>query len=167
MRNIVSWIVGVVAALGLLLIAAGQLGLLQGKRPGNLGVKDGRLKPPSRTPNSVSSQARLHADHPQMQYAVIEPLAPRGDAKASMAALRALVEAQRGATVIEQRDDYLLAEFSTRLLRFTDDVEFWFDASAGVIHVRSSSRLGRKDFGVNRERIERLRAGWVAGWVAG
>lgn len=163
MKTALIWLFWGVLALALLLIAAGQMGLLQGKRPGNLGVKDGRLKPPSRTPNSVSSQARLYADHPQVAYAAIEPLPARGDAKASMLALRGLIEAQRGAKVIEQRDDYVYAEFSTALLRFTDDVEFWFDPAAGVIHVRSSSRLGRKDLAVNRERVERLRAAWMAG----
>ena len=163
MKTVLLWLALGLLGLVVVLVLAGQLGLLQGKRPGNLGVKDGRLKPPSRTENSVSSQAHLHADHPQQQYAAIEPLPLRGNAKASMAALRALVAAQRGATLIEQRDDYLLAEFSTALLRFTDDVEFWIDATAGVIHVRSSSRLGRKDLGVNRERIERLRAAWAAG----
>ena len=46
-------------------------------------------------------------------------------------------------------------------LRFVDDVEFWVDPAAGVIQVRSSSRLGRKDLGVNRARVERIRAAWA------
>ncbi|MER2506834.1 MAG: DUF1499 domain-containing protein, partial [Azonexus sp.] len=41
---------------------------------------------------------------------------------------------------------------------FVDDVEFWFDPVTGTIQVRSASRIGRKDFGVNRQRVERLRA---------
>ena len=164
MKTVLMWIVSGAALLAVLLIVAGQMGLLQGKRSGSLGVKDGRLKPPSRTPNSVTSQAHLHADHPQLDYARIEPLPVHGgDAKASLAALRKLIEGMRGAQVIEQRDDYLLAEFTTPLLKFTDDVELWSDAAAGVIHVRSSSRLGRKDFGVNRERVERIRAAWGPG----
>ena len=99
-----------------------------------------------------------------MDYARIDALPLRGgDAKASIAALGKLIAPMRGATVIEQRDDYLLAEFSTPLLRFVDDVEFWADPASGVIQVRSSSRLGRKDFGVNRERVERIRAAWGPG----
>jgi len=43
-------------------------------------------------------------------------------------------------------------------MRFVDDTEFWFDPAAGVIHVRSASRVGSKDFGVNRARIEAIRA---------
>ena len=54
-----------------------------------------------------------------------------------------------GATVIDQRDDYLYARFETKLLRFVDDAEFWYDPAAQAIQVRSASRLGRKDFGVN------------------
>ena len=53
---------------------------------------------------------------------------------------------------------YLYAEFTTRLMGFVDDAEFHLDEKSGVIDVRSASRLGRKDFGVNRARIEGIRA---------
>jgi uncharacterized protein (DUF1499 family) len=53
---------------------------------------------------------------------------------------------------------YLYAEFRSRLLGFVDDVELLFDENAGVFHVRSASRLGRRDFGVNRKRVELLRS---------
>jgi uncharacterized protein (DUF1499 family) len=59
--------------------------------------------------------------------------------------------------VVEARADYLRATFTTRLMKFTDDVEFWLDPAAGVVQVRSASRLGRKDFGTNRARVEALR----------
>ena len=69
----------------LLLLAAGQLGLLTGKAPSGLGVKDGKLKPPSRTPNSVSSQAMLWPEGDYASaYAQIEPLQLRGDGTVSM-----------------------------------------------------------------------------------
>jgi len=58
---------------------------------------------------------------------------------------------------VEQRDDYLYARFETQLLRFVDDAEFWYDPAAQAIQVRSASRLGRKDFGVNRARVEAIR----------
>lgn len=67
----------VLAAIVLALVAA-QVGLLSGQRPGDLGVKDGRLKPPSLTRNSVSSQAALMPDHPQRAYASIDPLPFKG-----------------------------------------------------------------------------------------
>ena len=60
-------------------------------------------------------------------------------------------------TVVRDEGNYLHAEFRSRLLGFVDDVEFTYDAQAGVLHVRSASRLGRRDFGVNRARVEALR----------
>jgi uncharacterized protein (DUF1499 family) len=61
-------------------------------------------------------------------------------------------------TIVKAEAGYLHAECSTRLLKFTDDLELWLDEPNQVIHVRSSSRLGRKDLGVNRARVEALRA---------
>jgi uncharacterized protein (DUF1499 family) len=147
-----------VAALAVLIVGAGQLGLFRGKTPENLGVRDGRLKRPSMTPNSVSSQAHLHAGHPMRDEAQIAPLPAEGDATASMARLRRVVESMAGATVVEQRPDYLYVQFESRVMRFVDDAEFWFDPVAGAIQVRSASRIGRKDLGVNRARIESIRA---------
>ncbi|MBL8419252.1 MAG: DUF1499 domain-containing protein [Dechloromonas sp.] len=146
---------GIVVAV---LLGAGQLGLFQGTPPGDLGVRDGRLKGPADTPNSVSSQARLWPDHPQREYAGIAPLSLRGDGSETIARLQALMHSESGASIVESRPDYLRVQFTTRLMKFVDDAEFWFDPAAGVVQVRSASRVGRKDFGVNRQRIERLRA---------
>lgn len=115
------------------------------KRPDDLGVKNGRLAPCKRSPNCVSSQANpVDLEH------YVAPL------HGSMDQVRKAVEAFPRTTIIEARDDYLYAEFRTRLLRYVDDVEFYFDGR--VVHVRSCSRLGRRDFGVNRQRVERLRS---------
>jgi uncharacterized protein (DUF1499 family) len=115
------------------------------KRPDNLGVKNGRLAPCKRTPNCVSSQA-----DPSDGEHYIAPLSGR------FKKLRQIVESMRGATIIRSEANYLYAEFRTPLMRFVDDVELFFDGA--VIHVRSASRLGRRDFGVNRKRVEELRA---------
>ena len=152
-----GWLVLAALAVALLALAAGRAGLLRGTPAADLGVHDGRLKPPSPTPNSVSSQADLWPGHPQRDRAAIAPLAFRGDGRAALARLRSLIEATPGARIVEARDDYLRAEFETRWLRFTDDAEFWLDRDAGVIHLRSASRLGRGDLGANRARIESLR----------
>jgi uncharacterized protein (DUF1499 family) len=139
-------------------LLAGQLGWLSGKQPTDLGVTDGRLKPPSKTRNSVSSQASLYPEHPQRAYADIAPFALlAGGADTSMAALRQALEATPGIAMQEATADYLRATARTRWLGFLDDLEFWLDPSAQVIHVRSASRLGREDFGVNRARIEAIR----------
>ncbi len=152
----------VLAAIVLALVAA-QVGLLSGQRPGDLGVKDGRLKPPSSTRNSVSSQAALTPDHPQRAYASIEPLPFKaGGAAASMKALETVLSTMPGVTIIEQRNEYLYAQAQTRWLKFVDDLEFWANPASGVIELRSASRLGREDFGVNRQRIEKIRATYLA-----
>ena len=123
------------------------------KRPDNLGVKDGRLAPPKTTPNCVSSQAApADAEH------YIAPIPFKGDVASAMTATRKAVEGMRDSIIIRQDGAYLYAEYRSKLMRFVDDVEFFHDDKAGVIHVRSASRLGRRDMGVNRARVESLRA---------
>ena len=119
------------------------------RRPGNLGVKDGRLAPCRRTPNCVSSQA-----DPADREHYIAPIAFRG----RMEELRRAVQSMARTTVITAERNYLYAEYRTPLMRYVDDVELYYDERAGLVHVRSASRLGRRDFGVNRKRVEELRA---------
>lgn len=145
----------VVIGLPAALLIAGQLNLLSGRRPQDLGVRDGKLKPPrAEAWNTISSQAALH---PHTDYHTIAPLAYQGDGKAAFAKLTSIVRAKKGANVITTEPDYLHAEFQTKWLKFVDDVEFMLDEPAGVIHMRSASRLGRKDFGANRMRLEGIR----------
>jgi uncharacterized protein (DUF1499 family) len=152
-----KWLVIGLATLALLVLAAGQLGWLAGPAPQRLGAVNGQLQPPSRTPNSVSSQADLWPDHPQREYARIEPFPIRGDAAATLAALREAALALPGAELVRAEDNHLYLRFTTRWMKFVDDLEFWADPAAGVVHVRSASRVGRKDFGVNRARVEAIR----------
>jgi uncharacterized protein (DUF1499 family) len=114
------------------------------RRPTNLGVRDGRLAPCRRTPNCVSSQA-----DPADREHYIAPLS------ANIAQVRTVVESLPRTRVVTDNASYLYAEFRSKLLGYVDDVEFYFDGS--MIQVRSASRLGRRDFGVNRARIERIR----------
>jgi uncharacterized protein (DUF1499 family) len=114
------------------------------KRPDNLGVRDGRLAPCKRSPNCVCSQA-----DPSDREHYIAPIG------GSLAAAREVVRAMPRATIVEQKQNYLYAEFRSRLLGYVDDVELFFDGR--VLQVRSCSRLGRRDFGVNRKRVEALR----------
>ena len=113
-----------------------------------MGVKDGRLAACKRTPNCVSSQADA-ADREHY----IAPITFRGSA----ADLRRAVESMTRATVVKSERDYLYAEYRTRLMRYVDDLELYYDEKQGLVHVRSASRLGRRDFGVNRDRVEALR----------
>jgi len=156
--NTLRWILAALILLVLLVWLAGRSGALRGHAPADLGVREGRLKPPARTPNGVSSQADLYPENPMREYARIAALPASGGAAASIGRVRAVVEAMPGCTVVEQRDDYLYAQFETPAMRFVDDVEFWYDPAAQAIAVRSASRIGRKDFGVNRQRVEAIRA---------
>lgn len=149
--------------LAMLVLVAARLDWLAGRPPADLGVHNGRLKPPSSTANSVSSQARLYPEHLQKVAAQIDALPVRGgDGVASIQALAAVLRDWPGITVVDQRPDYLYARARTPWLRFVDDLEFWFDPATGAIEVRSASRVGRKDFGVNRQRIEAIRARYLA-----
>jgi uncharacterized protein (DUF1499 family) len=155
--NLLKWLVFLVVGLAIALLAAGQLGLLKGSAPASLGVRDGRLQPPSPTPNSVSSQASLYPGHPQLEYARIAPLRYAGDGKAAFAKVVAAVRGLPRTVVVKEEPGYLYAQCTTRWLGFTDDLELLLDEQAQVIHVRSASRLGEGDLGVNRARVETIR----------
>jgi uncharacterized protein (DUF1499 family) len=142
-----------VALIALSLAIGAPVGLFSGTRPDNLGVRDGRLAAPKRTPNNVSSQVDRNAD--AQHY--IEPLRYSGDARQAWAALRRVIAGMPRVQVISSDANYLYAEFSSKLMGFVDDTEFYLDEKAGLIHVRSASRLGRGDHGVNRERVEFIR----------
>jgi len=115
---------GILAAGAAALLVAGRLGCLTGTPPADLGVRDGRLKPPSATRNSVSSQAALHPAAPQRRYAEIAPLRCAGDPATAMSRLVQVLEAMPGARIVEARPDYVYAQFTTRWLHFVDDAEF-------------------------------------------
>src|SRR5262245_42624363 len=107
---------------------------LSGKRPGDLGVRDGKFTAArSWKPNWVSSQADAGDAH------FIAPIKASGDAGAAIQRVAQTVGALPRAHIVEQKGAYLYAEFSTRLMGFTDDVEFYADGK--VLHIRSSSRL--------------------------
>lgn len=132
--------------------------ILYGGRPSTLGIKDGKLAGPKQTPNSVVSEG-VATTHP----AYIAPIAFTGDAKAAMDKLTAIVKTMDGATILILENGYLYAEFKTKTMRYTDDFEARVDAAASVIQVRSASRLGKRDFDVNRQRVEAIRAKFATG----
>ena len=126
--------------------------MFAGKRPTNLGIQSsGQLAPCPSSPNCVNSQAQ-DAQH------AIEPLGYKSTSKEAMANLKKVIESMESVKIITETDNYLYAEFQSKLMGFVDDVEFLVDESNNVIHVRSASRLGQSDLGVNRKRIETIRA---------
>ena len=151
----------VLVAVGVTIAGAGTMGWLAGKRPDGLGPMNGALAPVNvNKPNSVSSFATTETHR-------IDPIRFTGEPAGAFARLRAIVAAQSGATPVTTRPDYLYAEYSTPMLGFVDDVEFLLDAAAGVIHVRSASRLGHTDFGMNRKRVETIREAFGAARASG
>lgn len=126
-----------------------------GTRPGNLGIRDSLFAPCPPTPNCVSSQSR-DSEH------AIEPLSFTGTAARSHADLKKILLGMRRSKIITETDSYFHVEFASAIWRFIDDGEFWFDTGAKAIHVRSAARLGSSDLGVNRKRIEEIRARWKA-----
>lgn len=117
-----------------------------GKRPNNLGVKEGKLAPCPGTPNCVGSQTE------DSRFKI----APLPGVK--IAQVKQVIQRMEGTTIIKKTDNYLYAEFKSKFMGYVDDVEFYLDPNANVIHVRSASRLGKSDLGVNRKRIEAIRA---------
>lgn len=124
--------------------------MFAGKRPDNLGVRDGKLTSCPNTPNCVSSQSSdaVHS---------IEPLTYNSTPAAAIADLKTAIQAMKKTKIVTENKNYLYAEFTSAIMGFVDDVEFYVDEDAKVIHVRSASRLGQSDLGVNRKRIETIR----------
>jgi len=114
------------------------------------------LAPCPSSPNCVSS---LDPDPSHR----VDPLPLRGAANAGIADLKRLVAGMPRARVAAEGSGYLRAEFKSLIFRFVDDVEFLVDEAAGVIHIRSASRVGSSDLGVNRSRVEQIHRIWAAG----
>ncbi|MBD2297415.1 DUF1499 domain-containing protein [Nostoc sp. FACHB-190] len=129
--------------------------IFAGKRPNNLGVNNGRLAACPNSPNCVSSQS-TDAIHQ------IAPLTFNTSPEEAIANLKSIIQSLPRTTIITETPDYLYAEFKSALMGFVDDVEFYLDREANIFHVRSASRLGQSDLGVNRKRIETIRAGLQA-----
>lgn len=126
------------------------------KAPTNLGPIEGRLRPCPATPNCVCSFD--HDDH------AIAPLRYSGSREQAFNRLKGVLQERPRCIVRGERKEpaYLYAEESTALFRFVDDLEFLFDPAEPLIHVRSASRIGRSDLGVNRERVEAIRRSFEA-----
>lgn len=92
----------------------------------------------------------------------MEPIPYNGTPDQARARLLEVLRNHPRTRIVRQEPDYLKAECRSRIFRFVDDVELVFDDDARQIHFRSASRLGRRDFGVNRERMKEIRAAFLA-----
>ena len=111
------------------------------------------LAPCPNKPNCVSSLAP-DEDHRAEPYR----LAPGK----GWAAVHEAVASLPRTTIVEERPGYLHAESRSRLFRFVDDLELQSNQAGDRVDVRSASRTGYGDWGVNRARVEALREALVA-----
>lgn len=117
--------------------------------PPKVQLVDGRLRACPNSPNCVSSESDSTSSR-------VEPLTFQGPPEKAWSDLKETIR-DMGGKIQEEQDGYLWATFTSRLFRFVDDVEFRMVSSDGIIHVRSGSRKGYSDLGVNRRRVEKLR----------
>jgi len=118
-----------------------------------LGVNNGHLMECPQTPNCVNSQAK-DDEH------LIQPIIFTGTSKETQTRLLKILNEWNHTKITVAQNNYIRAEFVSKVFRFIDDVEFYFPETEGketTIHIRSASRVGYSDFGVNRKRIEQIR----------
>lgn len=118
-----------------------------------LGLENGQLQPCPSSPNCVCSQVEDKAHF-------VEPIRVTASAEETITKLLQVLKQTKRVSVPETKDNYIRAEFISRVFRFVDDVEFLIvelESEETLIHVRSASRIGYSDFGVNRKRVEELR----------
>jgi uncharacterized protein (DUF1499 family) len=108
------------------------------------------LAPCPESPNCVSSQA-------QDPGHFIAPFSIIGDTDKAWAALRIAILGKGRMVITQETPGTIDAEATSLIFRFVDDITAILDADAQLIHIRSASRKGYSDFGVNRKRIEALR----------
>lgn len=145
-----------VVAILALFIVLGRISR-QGQVPGLIA---GKLSRCPQSPNCVTSEHRDDAKH----YAA--PLAIRPGAQGDAWNLLRQAVQKSGGVVVADTGGYLAAEYTSAVFGFVDDLEARLDAGTGVIHVRSASRVGKSDFGVNAGRVEAVRGLFNAGQQA-
>ena len=144
----------VITILAVLFIATMPLFSCSGKRPSNIGVSDAGIAPCPSSPNCVSSDANDNTHQVAPFQIAVAPAE-------AWQAVRKIVSEMPRTRIVRETADYLHAECRSALFGFVDDLELHLRPTDGIIAVRSASRLGYSDFGVNRRRIERLRASLI------
>lgn len=124
------------------------VGIVLNMRSAAGGIEQGRLAPCPDRPNCVCSQD-VDPEH------AIDPLIVKGEHP--IAEITMVIDQMPRTKIIKQTPNYLHATFRSQVFHFLDDVEFFYLPEEGVVHVRSSSRVGYRDFGVNRSRVEAIR----------
>lgn len=118
--------------------------------PKDLGVKNGKLSKMPNSPNAVSSQTSIESKK-------VEPLAFNGDLENSKRKILSIINNYKGTQIVKNEKNYIHVIFKTDVMRFKDDVEFYFDERNKLIHFRSASRVGYSDMGLNKERYNEIK----------
>jgi uncharacterized protein (DUF1499 family) len=130
------------------------MGIFSGTRPAQLGVKDGRFSGPHTKPNFVCSQIQ---PTDKLHYVKAFEVQAKTDPLELWEALVAAVKRLPRCSIVTEKQNYLHAEIASARFGFIDDFELYLPPPMACIHVRSAARLGYRDFGVNRDRVEALR----------
>lgn len=130
--------------------------LLPGEKAEMRSKAAGKLTPCSKSPNCVSSLAE-DKEH------FITPIPYSADNTMTQHKLLEILNSFERVRVVSIEGNYIHVEFVSSVFRFVDDVEFYLDDAEKVIQVKSASRTGYSDFGVNRRRVEMIRKKFEAG----
>ena len=116
------------------------------------GMINNKFKPCPKTPNCVSTMAPK-----EDKKHFITPISYNSSQEEAVEKMIQIINSLKGTTITVKDINYIHAIFSTKLLRFKDDVEFYFDDSSKLIHFKSASRIGSSDLGTNRKRMEKIK----------
>ena len=115
------------------------------------GLVGGKLTKCPDKPNCVCTEFNADVEH------YIDPVDFSQTTTAEvLSGLKNSIE-KMGGSIQAENDNYLAATFTSSIFRFVDDLEIRVDMEQNLIHLRSASRVGHSDRGVNRERAERLK----------
>ena len=135
--------------LGVIVVAVLKMFVGNVKTPSNLGVNNGKLAPLPKSPNAVSSQT-------DKQDFYVEPFPFKENAMKTKSAISEAINSYGGGQIVVDEPIYERYLFTTAGMHYHDDVEFYLDEKAKVVHFRSASRVGYSDMGLNKERYNEI-----------
>ncbi|GAB4228093.1 MAG: DUF1499 domain-containing protein [Chlamydiales bacterium] len=125
--------------------------ILRNLRQPSLGLKGEPLQPcQSAIKNCASTLGKDKED-------LLTPLPIYKDTQTSLEILSSIIESLPRARIIKKDLNYIHAEIRSKVFRFTDDLEVYVNEKRGTIDLKSASRIGYYDFGVNKHRIKHVR----------
>ncbi len=135
--------------LSILVVLVLLLSACSGTKPTDIGLSANSLTECPSSPNCVSTQTKS-AKHK------MDPISFTGSVVDANAKIVKILNAKERVTITENSGGYIHSEFKSKLMKYVDDVEFYFDEVNKLIHFRSASRKGYSDLGVNKKRMEEI-----------